>query len=210
MDIKVYNKEGQETGKTVSLEESIFGIEPNDHAIYLDVKQYLGNQRQGTHKAKERGEVKGSTKKLRKQKGTGAARVGDIKSPIFRGGGRIFGPKPRNYTSKMNKKVKRLARKSALTYKVKEESLKVVEDFTFDGPSTKSYKAVLTAFGLDSAKTLLVTTDADKNIYLSARNLQKAQVTTADELNTYGVLHADTLLVSEGALEKINEILKEA
>lgn len=202
MELAVLNKSGQETGRTVDLPASVFEVTPNDHLIYMSVKQYLANQRQGTHKAKERAEIKGSTKKLKKQKGTGTARAGSIKSPIFRGGGRVFGPSPRDYSFKMNKKEKSFARKSALSYKATESNIKVLENFSFEAPKTKEYAEVLKNLELGATKTLLVLGQHDKNTYLSSRNLPKAKVTTVDTLNTYDILHADQLLISEDAIEK--------
>lgn len=208
MEITVLKSNGEDTGRKVSLSEDIYSIEPNDHVIYLDVKQYLANQRQGTHKAKERAEVSGSTKKIKKQKGTGTARAGSIKSPVFRGGGRVFGPKPRDYSFKLNKKIKVLARKSVLSYKAKENNIAVLEDFSFDAPKTKAYLEFLAGLSLTDKKTLLVLGDANKNLFLSARNIKSAKVTTANQLNTYDLLHADNLLLSESALEKIENLLK--
>ena len=207
MELTVYKIDGSKTSKTVQLNADVFAIEPNDHAIYLDVKQYLANQRQGTHKVKSRNELKGSTRKLRRQKGTGGARIGDIKSPLLRGGGRIFGPKPRDYSFKVNKKVKRLARKSALSYKVLNENLLVLEDFSFEAPKTKEYLAFLKNFNLDNRKSLLVVPQADSNIILSSRNIPKASVATASDLNTYAILHADKLLVLESSLAAIEGTL---
>lgn len=208
MEISVLKYTGEETGRKVELADAIFNIEPNDHAIYLDVKQYLANQRQGTHKAKERNEVAGSTKKIKKQKGTGTARAGSIKSPVFVGGGRIFGPRPRNYSFKLNKKVKELARKSALTYKAKDQNISVLENFTFEAPKTKEYLKVLSNLSLADKKTLLVLPEVNKQLVLSARNIKNAKVTTADSINTYDLLNADQLLVLEGSLEKISNLLK--
>jgi len=208
MEIAVLKNSGEETGRKVSLSEDIFGIEPNDHAIYLDVKQFLANQRQGTHKSKERAEIKGSTKKIKKQKGTGTARAGSIKSPVFRGGGRVFGPRPRNYGFKLNKKLKQLARKSALTYKVQDKSVLILEDFTFEAPRTKDFINVLNNISVADKKTLVVLASQDKNVTLSGRNLQNAKVTTADSLNTYDVLNADSLVLSESSIEKIVNLLK--
>ena len=208
MEIAVLKNSGEDTGRKVNLSEDIFGIEPNDHAIYLDVKQFLANQRQGTHKSKERGEITGSTKKIKKQKGTGTARAGSIKSPIFRGGGRVFGPKPRNYSFKLNKKLKQLARKSALAYKVQDNSLVVLEDLNFEAPKTKEFINVLKNISAADKKTLVVLADQDKNVTLSGRNLQNAKVTTADSLNTYDVLNADSLVLSESSIEKIENLLK--
>jgi large subunit ribosomal protein L4 len=206
MEVSVLKNNGEDTGRKVTLAESVFGIEPNDHAIYLDVKQYLANQRQGTHKSKERNEVAGSTRKIKKQKGTGTARAGSIKSPVFRGGGRIFGPRPRNYGFKLNKKVKQLARMSALAYKAKEESISVLENFTFDAPKTKSYLGLLNGLSLNSKKTLLVLAENDQNVVLSSRNIQNTQVTTAANLNTYEIMKADTLIFSEGAIQLLEEL----
>lgn len=208
MEITVLKSNGEDTGRKVSLSDDIYNIEPNDHVIYLDVKQYLANQRQGTHKSKERAEVAGSTKKIKKQKGTGTARAGSLKSPVFRGGGRVFGPKPRDYSFKLNKKTKVLARKSALTYKAKDNSIAILEDFSFEAPKTKAYLELLSKLSLSDKKTLLVLADSNPNIILSARNIKSAKVTTANQLNTYDLLHADNLLLSEGALEKIENLLK--
>lgn len=208
MEIKVLNKAGQETGRTVTLDEQIFGIEPNDHAIYLDVKQILANKRQGTHSAKERGEVSGSTRKLKKQKGTGTARAGSIKSPVFRGGGRVFGPRPRNYDFKLNKKVKALARKSALTYKALEEAILVVEDFSFETPKTSEMVQISNNLKINDKKSLFVLPEENKNIYLSSRNLQTVSVVTASELNTYQVLNVKKVVVLESSVSKIEELFK--
>ncbi|PWJ43075.1 50S ribosomal protein L4 [Sediminitomix flava] len=202
MELAVLNIQGAETGRTVTLPEAVFGIEPKDHAIYLDVKQYLANQRQGTHKAKERAEITGSTKKIKKQKGTGTARAGSIKSPVFRGGGRVFGPRPRNYGFKLNKKVKELARKSALSYKATENNVAVVEAFTFEAPKTKAYIEVLNALKFEG-KTLLVLPEYDANVYLSSRNVPKANVVVAADLNTYDILNADKVIFVESAVEKL-------
>lgn len=206
MQVEVINRDGQSTGRNVELPEDIFQIEPNDHAIYLDVKQYLANQRQGTHKAKERAEIVGSTKKLKRQKGTGTARAGSIKSPIFRGGGRIFGPRPRNYSFKLNKKLKSLARKSALTYKVKDEAIKIIEDFTIDVPRTKDYLSFLEGLSLNGKKTIFLTSDYDKNLYLSSRNVQNTKVLPANQLNTYEILHADNLLITEKSVDVLKSL----
>ena len=203
MELKVLNKEGKETGKAVTLPESVFGIQPNDHAIYLDVKLYLANQRQGTHKAKERSEVAGSTRKIKKQKGTGGARAGALRSPVFVGGGRVFGPRPRNYSFKLNKKLRTLARYSALSYKAQENNLIVVEDFTFDTPKTKDYVAFKKNLNIaEGQRSLLVLPDVDKNIYLASRNLQKTEIISARDINTYGVLKAKTLVIFESALKQ--------
>ena len=200
MELSIYNIEGKDTGKKISLDESIFGIEPNDHAIYLDVKQYMANNRQGTHKSKQRSEVAGSTRKLGRQKGGGGARPGDIKSPVRVGGGRIFGPVPRDYNFKLNKKVKQLARKSALSYKVQENALIVVEDFNFEAPKTKNYVAMLKNLKCDDKKSLLVLSEANKNVYLSARNLAKANVMISADVNTYSILDAKYMVLTEQAV----------
>ena len=207
MDINVLDIKGQETGRKVILNENIFGIEPNDHVLYLDVKQYLADQRQGTAKTKERSEHAGSTRKLGRQKGGGGARRGDINSPVLVGGGRVFGPTPRDYSFKLNKKVKVLARKSAFAYKAKESAIIVVEDFDFDAPKTKEFINIAKNLKVDGKKVLLVLPEAQNNVYLSARNLQKTQVTTAAQVNTYGILHADVLVVTENSLKTIDEIL---
>lgn len=206
MELEVYNINGQKTAKKVKLDDHVFGIEPNDHAIYLDIKQYMANQRQGTHKAKERNEITGSTRKIKRQKGTGTARFGDIKNPLFKGGGKTFGPKPRNYHFKLNKKLKRLARVSALSYKAKENGIIVVEDFTFENPKTKEFVAMLNNLDLGNKKVLLVLKDNDKNIILSSRNLQKAKITRAASINTYDVLNANRLLIAESSLEEIQKL----
>ncbi len=208
MEIAVLKNSGEDTGRKVSLSDDIFAIEPNDHAIYLDVKQYLANQRQGTHKSKERAEISGSTRKIKKQKGTGTARAGSIKSPVFRGGGRVFGPKPRNYGFKLNKKLKALARKSALAYKAKDNSLMILEDFSFESPKTKEFVNVLNSLSVSDKKTLFVISSEEKNVVLSGRNLQNTKVITADTLSTYDVLNADNLLISESSVEKIENLLK--
>ena len=207
MEINVLNIKGQETGRKVTLNEAIFGIEPNDHVIYLDVKQYLANQRQGTSKAKERREHAGSTRKLGRQKGGGGARHGDINSPLLRGGGRVFGPKPRDYGFKLNKKVKQLARRSALTYKAQENAILVLEDFNFEAPKTKEIINIAKNLKVDGKKLLFVLPDTNKNVYLSARNLQRAEVMEAASINTYKVLNADVLLITEKSLEVIDGIL---
>ena len=207
MEVSVFNINGQETGRKVSLNESIFGIEPNDHVLYLDVKQYLANQRQGTAKAKERSEVSGSTRKLGRQKGGGGARRGDINSPVLVGGGRVFGPKPRDYRFKLNKKVKVLARKSALAYKAQENAVIVVEDFNFEAPKTKDFVNITKNLKVEGKKTLLVLPEVDKNVYLSARNLQRAEVMTANTINAYKVLNAEVLVVTEKSLQTIDQIL---
>ncbi len=207
MEVNVLNISGKETGTKVQLSDSIFGIEPNDHAIYLDVKQYLANQRQGTHKSKQRNEIAGSTRKLYKQKGTGGARAGSVKSPLFNGGGRIFGPQPRDYSFKLNKKLKALARKSALTYKAQDNNIVVLEDFNFDSIKTKNYVQLSADLNVTDVKTLLVLGAANENVYLSSRNLKKAKVITADQLNTYDVLNAGKLLLTAGALKTLEEAL---
>jgi large subunit ribosomal protein L4 len=205
MKVAVHNITGKETTKKVDLSKDVFGVDPNDHAIYLDVKQYLASQRSGTHKTKERGDVKGSRRKLRKQKGSGAARVGDIKNPLFRGGGRVFGPRPRKYDFKVNKKVKHLARKSALSYMAKDQNIIVLKDFSFDAPKTKSYTELLSNFDLLDNKTVLVLADSNKNIFLSSCNLQKARVVLASELNTYDVMNANKLILMESSINVIEK-----
>ena len=208
MEVKVLNVSGKETGAKVQLSDSVFGIEPNDHAIYLDVKQYLANQRQGTHKAKQRNEIAGSTRKLYKQKGTGGARAGSIKSPLFNGGGRVFGPQPRDYSFKLNKKLKSLARKSALSYKAKDNSILVLEDFNFDSIKTKNYIKMEADLNVTNDKTLLVLAAAENNnVYLSSRNLKKTKVISVEQLNTYDVLNAGKLLLTSGALKTLEEAL---
>jgi len=204
MKVNVKNVKGEDTGNSVELTDDIFGIEPNDHAIYLDVKQYLANQRQGTHKSKERAEIVGSTKKIKRQKGTGTARAGSIKSPIFRGGGRVFGPRPRDYGFKLNRKLKKLARKSALTYKAKSEKITVLDSVQMDTPKTKAFVEVLQALSVHDEKPLLVVEEVNKNVYLSARNIPNAKVITADKLNTYDIMNATHLLLSEKAVEQID------
>lgn len=201
MEIAVFNIEGKETGRKVNLNETIFGIEPNDHAIYLDTKQYMASQRQGTHKAKERSEVMGSTRKLKRQKGTGTARFGSIKNPEFRGGGRIFGPRPRFYGFKLNKKVKQLARKSALSYKAKENKIIVLEDFSFDVPKTSQMAGMSVNLNLSRKNSLIVLPEQNKNIYLSSRNLQGVEVVTISDLNTYNIMKASTLVLTESAVD---------
>lgn len=207
MEVAVISQSGQSTGRTVQLNEAIFGIEPNDHAIYLDIKQYHANQRQGTHKAKERAEVAYSTKKIKKQKGTGGARAGSIKSPVFVGGGRVFGPRPRDYRFKLNKKVKQLARKSALTYKVKEQALLIVEDFNFDAPRTKQYITFLSQLAINNTKTLLVLPENKDNVYLSSRNIPKTNVVTYNQLNTFNILNADKIIFMETSVAKLETLL---
>ena len=207
MEVKVVDFNGKDTGRKVQLSDSVFAIEPNNHAVYLDVKQYLANQRQGTHKAKERAEVTGSTRKIKKQKGTGTARAGSIKNPLFKGGGTVFGPRPRSYSFKLNKNLKRLARKSALSIKAKESNLIVLEDFSFDAPNTKNFINVLKALGLENKKSLFVLGDSNKNVYLSSRNLKKTSVVSNLELSTYTVLNTNSLVVLESAIEGIEENL---
>lgn len=207
MDINVLDIKGQETGRKVTLSESVFGIEPNDHVIYLDVKQYMADQRQGTHKSKERSEVSGSTRKLGRQKGGGGARRGDINSPVLVGGGRVFGPKPRDYRFKLNKKVKNLARRSALSYKAQEQAILVVEDFNFEAPRTKDFINIAKNLKVDDKKLLLLLPEANKNVFLSARNLQKAHVMVAKDVNTYKILDADVLIVTENSLKAVEGIL---
>ena len=208
MKLSVYNIEGKETSKSVNLNKEIFGIDPNSHAIYLDVKNYLAAQRQGTHKSKERGEIKGSRRKLRKQKGSGAARVGDIKNPIFRGGGRVFGPRPRNYEFKLNKKVKNLARKSALSQKAKNKNIIVLEDFSMEVPSTKGYAKILSNLEQEKNKTLLILADSNKNILLSSRNLKKTKVVTASNLTTYDLVNANKLMFVESSIKFLEKNYK--
>ena len=208
MKLSVYNTEGKETSKTVSLSKDIFGIEPNDHAIYLDVKNYLAAQRQGTHKSKERSDVTGSRRKIRKQKGSGAARVGDIKNPLFRGGGRVFGPRPRNYDFKLNKKVKVLARKSALSQIAKDKKMIVLEDFSMDTPSTKDFAKILSNLDQTNNKTLLILTDSNKNILLSSRNLKKTKVVNVSSINTYDLMNANKLMFVESSIKEIEKNYK--
>lgn len=207
MEAIVYNSKGEDTGKKVDLSDAIFGIEPNTHAIYLDVKQHLANKRQGTHKTKERAESAHSTRKIKKQKGTGGARAGSLKSPVFIGGGTIFGPRPRDYSFKLNKKVKALARRSALSAKAQANNVSVLENFTFAAPRTKDYVAFLNALQLDNKKTLLILPDVDTNVVKSSRNVQKARVITASQVNTYDLIHADQLLISADALDVLQTVL---
>jgi len=206
MELAVYNISGKDTGRKVTLSDDIFAIEPNDHAIYLDVKHFLANQRQGTHKSKERGEIKGSTRKIKKQKGTGTARAGSIKSPVFRGGGRVFGPRPRNYDFKLNKKLKQLARKSILSYKLKDNQIKIFEDFNLEVPSTSKMIEINDKLKLNDRRSLLITTEANKNVYLSARNLQYIDVVTVSELSTYKIAKASNVLLSESSIDVLNTI----
>ena len=203
MKVAIVDINGKETGRTVALDKAIFGVEPNEHALYLDVKQYLAHQRQGTHKAKERAEIVGSTRKIKKQKGTGTARAGSIKNPLFRGGGRVFGPRVRVYNQKVNKNVKRLARKSAFSLKAQQKNITVVEDFQFDAPKTKSFQAALSALGITDKKSLWVLGETNKNVFLSGRNLAKTEVLTNDELNTYKIMNAQHLVLAESAVAAI-------
>ncbi len=207
MEVSVLNINGQETGRKATLNDAIFGIEPNDHVIYLDVKHYLAAQRQGTAKTKERSERAGSTRKLIRQKGSGGARRGDINSPVLVGGGRVFGPQPRDYSFKLNKKVKALARKSALSYKAKDNAIIIVEDINIEAPKTKDFVNITKNLKIEGKKTLVVLPEVNKNVYLSARNIQKAEVMTANALNTYKVLNADVLVITEGSLKTIDDIL---
>lgn len=207
MEVKVLDFNGKDTGRKVQLSDSVFAIEPNNHAVYLDVKQYLANQRQGTHKAKERAEVAGSTRKIKKQKGTGTARAGSIKNPLFKGGGTVFGPRPRSYSFKLNKNLKRLARKSAFSIKAKEASIVVLEDFNFETPNTKNFINVLKALGLENKKSLFVLGESNKNVYLSSRNLKGSDVVSSYELSTYAILNANNLVLLESSLEVIEENL---
>ncbi len=206
MELTVVNINGENTDKKVSLDGNVFGIEPNDHAIYLDVKQIMANKRQGTHDSRERSDVTGSTRKIKKQKGTGTARFGDIKNPIFRGGGRVFGPHPRDYNSKLNKKLKRLARKSALSYKVKDNEVIIIEDFKLESFKTKEFKQILTGLNLDDVKTLLVVDDIDKNLYYASHNLTNSKVIRATNLNTYDILNTKRIIFTEGALKKTEDL----
>ena len=203
MKVAVLDINGKATGREVSLSKDIFAIEPSNHAVYLDVKQYLANQRQGTHKSKERAEITGSTRKIKKQKGTGTARAGSIKNPLFKGGGRVFGPRPRNYSFKLNKNLKRLARKSALTLKAKENQIFVIEDFSFEAPKTKNFTGLLSALGLENKKSLFVLGELNNNVYLSSRNLKGTEVVTNEQLSTYKILNANSLVLLEGSLEGI-------
>jgi large subunit ribosomal protein L4 len=209
MELNIVNIKGEDTGRKIELIDSIFAVEPNDHAIYLDVKQYLANNRQGTHKAKERSEIAGSTRKIKKQKGTGTARAGSIKSPIFRGGGRVFGPRPKDYTFKLNKKVKQLARLSALAHKAKNNEIIVVEDFSFEAPKTKAFDAIRRSLKVDDKRSLLVLKDIDRNVYLSARNVPRAEVSVASGLNTYSIMKAQYLLLTESSIEQIGKLYNE-
>ena len=207
MELNVLNIEGKETGRKIKLDKSVFGIKPNDHAIYLDVKQHLANKRQGTHKSKERAEIVGSTRKIKKQKGTGTARAGSIKNPLFKGGGRVFGPRPRDYSQKVNKKVKRLARKSALSIKANLKSIMILEDFQMDKPQTQNYLKILSALGMSDKKSVLVLGELNKNVYLSSRNLKNSKVVINSELNTYSISNASSLIFSESAIAGLESLL---
>ena len=208
MEIAVFNNAGKETGRNVVLNAEIYAVEPNDHAIYLDVKQYLANQRQGTHKAKDRGEIAGSTRKIKRQKGTGGARAGSRKSGTIRGGGRIFGPRPRDYSFKLNKKLKELARKSALTYKAQSNGILVLEDFSFEAPKTKEFVAIQNNLNISDKKSLIVLPEANKNIYLSSRNLQNVEIVIASELSTYKIMRANKIILVESSVSKVEELFK--
>jgi len=208
MELSVYNIAGKETGRKVELNEAIFGVEPNEHAIYLDVKQYLANQRQGTHKAKERGEISGSTAKLKKQKGTGTARAGSIKSPVFRGGGRVFGPRPRNYNFKLNKKLKQLARKSALAIKALNNKIQIVEDFNLETPKTKGFISILNNLKVEERRLLIVMSEANENVVLSSRNLQNVDVVRVNDLSTYAIMKASAIMFVESSVEGLDEMFK--
>jgi len=210
MKVAVVDIQGKDTGRKVELSKAVFGIEPNNHAIYLDVKSHLANKRQGTHKAKERGEIVGSTRKIKKQKGTGTARAGSIKNPLFRGGGRVFGPRVRDYSQKVNKKVKRLARKSALSIKAQEKSIIVLEDLSMDAPKTSAYINVLKSLGLESKKSLLVLAEPNNNVYLSSRNLKNSEALTTSELNTYKIVNANSIVLSESSVADLETILNKA
>jgi len=208
MELVVLNTQGKETGRKVTLDDSVFGVEPNKHAVYLEVKQYLAAQRQGTHKSKERSEIAGSTKKLKKQKGSGAARYGDIKNPVFRGGGRVFGPKPRDYSFKLNKSTKKLAKKSVLSQKMKDNEIKVLENFTFEAPKTKEFINVLNALEIQDKKSLFILSEQNKNVYLSSRNLPKTKVKSYNEISSYDLVNAGEIIFLEEAVEKFQENLK--
>ncbi|PTM03536.1 MAG: 50S ribosomal protein L4 [Bacteroidetes bacterium] len=208
MELAVLNKEGKDTGRKVTLSDELFAIEPNNHALYLDVKQYLANQRQGTHKAKERAEVSRTTKKFFRQKGTGNARVGSLKSPVQKGGGTVFGPRPRDYSFKLNKKLKTLARRSAMSQKASEDKIMVVENFSFDAPSTKSYLQILNALGIKDKKSLLVLGESDKSVYLSSRNFKGSKVVNASDINTYIVMNSQAIVLTEDSLEKLENVLR--
>lgn len=209
MDFAIVKQSGEKTGRNVTLSSDVFGIEPNDHAIWLDVKSILANQRQGTHKSKQRNEISGSSKKIKKQKGTGGARAGNIKNPQFKGGGRIFGPAPRDYSFKLNKKVKDLARRSALSYKAKDQQIAIIEDFSFNEPKTKQYQSLLKSLNLADKKTLLVLADTNKNVALAGRNIPNTKIITASQINTYDVVNADQLILLEGSITKLDNLLKD-
>jgi len=206
MKVDVINTQGASTGKSIELPDSVFGVEPNEHAVYLAVKQYNAAQRQGTHKAKEKGEIKASTRKIKRQKGTGTARAGSLKSGVFRGGGRIFGPRPRSYNLKLNKKVKALARASAFSHKATNGAISVIEDFTFEAPKTKDFKNVLSNLSLADKKSLFITSEHSPNVYISSRNIQRTQVVCVDEVNTYQILNANSVVIAEGAVQKLKEL----
>ena len=208
MELAIHDIKGKDTGRKAKLSKNVFAVEPNDHAIYLDVKQSLANNRKGLHKTKERAEIKGSTRKIKRQKGTGTARAGSIKNPLFRGGGRVFGPRPRSYDQKVNKKVKRLARKSALSYKAKNKAIMIIEDFDFSKPNTKDYFSILKAFDLEAKKTLMVLSGGNENIYLSSRNLKNSKVVVNSELNTYEITDATNVLILESAVDGLESNLK--
>ena len=209
MELEVYKIDGTKSGKKQKLDKDVFGFEPNDHAIYLDVKQHMANARQGTHKSKERGEIRGSTRKIKRQKGTGTARMGSVKSPILRGGGRAFGPRPRDYSFKLNKKLKKIARKSALSYKMKDKEVMILEDFNFESPRTKDFIQLLNSFKLEDKKVLVVVTGKVENIYLSSKNVQKAKIIDAKSINTYDILNANNLLIAESSVAEIEKINKQ-
>ena len=206
MKVDVINTQGSSTGKSIDLPKEVFGVEPNEHAVYLAVKQYNAAQRQGTHKAKEKGEITASTRKIKRQKGTGTARAGSLKSPVFRGGGRIFGPRPRNYDIKINKKVKALARASAFSHKASNGNISVIEDFSFEAPKTKDFKAVLENLSLAGTKSLFITTEHNPNVYISSRNIQRTEVVSVDEVNTYQIMNANSVVIAEGAVKKLKEL----
>ena len=206
MELAIYNIQGQDTGRKAELNDNVFAIDANEHAVYLDVKQYLANRRQGTHKSKERSEVSGSTRKLHKQKGGGGSRIGDINSPVLVGGGRVFGPRPRDYRFKLNKKVKQLARKSALTYKVQDDQIKIIENFTFDAPRTKSFVEMAKNLNVEGKKILLVLANQNKNVYLSVRNIPNAEIISASDVNTYAIMHSNAILMTEDSIDVINKL----
>jgi large subunit ribosomal protein L4 len=206
MELAVFNIKGEDTGKKAVLSDTVFGIEPNDHAIYLDVKQHMANKRQGTHKSKERGEIAGSTRKIKRQKGTGTARAGSIKNPLFKGGGRVFGPQPRDYSFKLNKKVKQLARKSALSYKAKDNGIMILEDFTFEQPKTRDYLSVMNNLKIQGKKSLLVLSDTDKNLFYSSRNIPKARVINVSELNTYDIMNSSVVVFVESSIDMVDKL----